>query len=81
MASGHVNRAPTGRTHGCTDQQRDGGRSRRTRDTRSTENNFRHPDPKFGGVIEEKASEFEALVAAARCTAKGRAQRAAHYDG
>ena len=29
------------------------------------------PDPKFGGVIEEKASEFEALVAATRCAAEG----------
>ena len=39
------------------------------------------PDPKFGGVIEEKASEFEALVAAAHRAAEGCAQRAAHHDG
>ena len=39
------------------------------------------PDPKFGGVIKEKASEFDALVAAARRAAEGRAQRAAHHDG
>ena len=38
------------------------------------------PAPKFGGVIEEKASEFDALVATARRAAKGRSQRAAHYD-
>ena len=38
------------------------------------------PDPKFGGVIEEKASDIEALVAAAHRTAEGRAQRAAHHD-
>ena len=39
------------------------------------------PDPKFGGVIKEKASESQALVGAARRAAKGRAQRAAHHDG
>ena len=39
------------------------------------------PDPKFGGVIKEKASEVEGLVGPARRTAKGRAQRAAHNDG
>ena len=39
------------------------------------------PDPKFGGVIKEQASEFDALVAAARRAAEGRAQRAAHHDG
>ena len=39
------------------------------------------PDPKFGGVIEEKASESKALVGAARGAAQGRAQRAAHHDG
>ena len=39
------------------------------------------PDPKFGGVIKEKASESTALVGAARRAAEGRAQRAAHHDG
>ena len=39
------------------------------------------PDPKFGGVIEEKASEFHAVVAAARRAAEGCTQRAAHHDG
>ena len=39
------------------------------------------PDPKFGGVIKEKASKIDALVAAAHRTAQGCAQRAAHYDG
>ena len=39
------------------------------------------PPIPFGGVIKEKASEFEALVAAARRAAEGRAQRAAHHDG
>ena len=29
------------------------------------------PDPKFGGVIKEKASEFDTLVAAARRAAEG----------
>ena len=32
------------------------------------------PDPEFGGVIKEKASEFDALVAATHRTAQGRAQ-------
>ena len=31
------------------------------------------PDPKFGGVIKEKASEFEGLVAPARRAAERRA--------
>ena len=39
------------------------------------------PDPKFGGVIKDKASESDALVAPARRAAEGRAQRAAHHDG
>ena len=39
------------------------------------------PDPKFGGVIKEKASESTGLVGAARRAAEGRAQRAAHHDG
>ena len=39
------------------------------------------PAPQFGGVIEEKASESKAVVAAARRAAEGRTQRAAHYDG
>ena len=39
------------------------------------------PDPKFGGVIKEKASESTALVGSPRRTAEGRAQRVAHYDG
>ena len=39
------------------------------------------PDPKFGGVIKEKASESKAVVGAARRAAEGRAQRAAHHDG
>ena len=38
------------------------------------------PEPNFGGVIKEKASEFEGLVGSARCAAEGRAQRVAHYD-
>ena len=38
------------------------------------------PAPQFGGVIKEKASESTALVAPARRAAKGRSQRAAHYD-
>ena len=38
------------------------------------------PDPKFGGVIKEKASESKAVVGAARRAAEGRAQRAAHHD-
>ena len=39
------------------------------------------PDPKFGGVIKEKASESDALVAAACRAAEGRAQRVADHDG
>ena len=39
------------------------------------------PDPKFGGVIKERATESNALVAAARRAAEGRAQRLAHHDG
>ena len=39
------------------------------------------PDPAFGGVIKEKASESTALVGAARRAAEGRAQRAADHDG
>ena len=39
------------------------------------------PDPKFGGVIKEKASESTAWWATARRAAEGRAQRVAHYDG
>ena len=39
------------------------------------------PDPAFGGVIKEKASEFEGLVAAACRTAKRCAQRVAYHDG
>ena len=39
------------------------------------------PDPKFGGVIKERASESKAMVAAARRAAEGRTQRAAHHDG
>ena len=39
------------------------------------------PDPAFGGVIKEKASEFEGLVAAACRATEGRPQRAAHHDG
>ena len=35
----------------------------------------------FGGVIKEKASEFDGLVGAARRAAEGRAQRIAHHDG
>ena len=31
------------------------------------------PQPKFGGVIREKASDFAGLVGAARCAAEGRA--------
>ena len=38
------------------------------------------PPPKFGGVIKEARQGFYALVAAARCASKGRAQRAAHHD-
>ncbi len=39
------------------------------------------PDPKFGGVIKEKASESSAVVGATRRAAEGRTQRVAHYDG
>ena len=39
------------------------------------------PDPKFGGVIKEKASESTPWWAAARRAAEGRAQRVAHHDG
>ena len=38
------------------------------------------PDPAFGGVIKEKASEFDALVAAAHRAPEGRTERAAHHD-
>ena len=38
------------------------------------------PDPKFGGVIKEKASESTAVVGATRRAAERRAQRAAHHD-
>ena len=38
------------------------------------------PDPKFGGVIKEKAVGLETVVAAARRAAQGRAQCAAHHD-
>ena len=38
------------------------------------------PDPNFGGVIKEKASELNALVGAARRAAEGCAQRFAHHD-
>ena len=38
-------------------------------------------DPAFGGVIKEKASEVETLVAASRCAAQGRAECFAHHDG
>ena len=38
------------------------------------------PPPKFGGVINESAKDFEALVAAARRAAQGRAQCAADHD-
>ena len=37
------------------------------------------PDPKFGGVIKEKAG-VDALVAAAHRTAQGCAECAAHHD-
>ena len=39
------------------------------------------PDPKFGGVIKEKASEFDSLVGTARRAAEGGTQRVAHHDG
>ena len=39
------------------------------------------PAPQFGGVIKEKATEFEGLVGTAGRAAEGRAQRVAHYDG
>ena len=39
------------------------------------------PDPKFGGVIKEKASELDGLVATSRGAAEGRPQRATHHDG
>ena len=39
------------------------------------------PPMPFGGVIKDKASGVDALVAAARRSAKGRAQRVAHHDG
>ena len=39
------------------------------------------PDPKFGGVIKEKASRVDTMVAAARRAAETCAQRVAHYDG
>ena len=39
------------------------------------------PDPQFGGVIKEKATEFEGLVGTTRRAAEGRAKRVAHYDG
>ena len=38
------------------------------------------PEPNFGGVIKEKASESTLLVGAARRAAEGRAQCAAHHD-
>ena len=38
------------------------------------------PPPPFGGVIKERASEVDALVATARRTLEGRAQRAADHD-
>ena len=39
------------------------------------------PAPKFGGVIKDQSLGINVLVAAARRTAEGRAQRLAHYDG
>ena len=39
------------------------------------------PDQAFGGVIKEKASEFDAVVAGARRAAEGCAERAADHDG
>ena len=36
--------------------------------------------PAFGGVIKESAKDSDAVVAAARRAAQGRAQRAAHHD-
>ena len=39
------------------------------------------PDPKFGGLIKERASESTPLVAAAHRAAERRAQRAAYHDG
>ena len=39
------------------------------------------PDPAFGGIIKDRASEFESLVGAAGRTAEGRPKRAAHHDG
>ena len=39
------------------------------------------PAPQFGGVIKDRASESNALVAAACRAAEGRSQRVAHYDG
>jgi hypothetical protein len=38
------------------------------------------PDPKFGGVIKEKASESNSMVGAPHRAAEARAQRAAHHD-
>ena len=38
------------------------------------------PDPSFGGVIKEKASEVNAVVGAARRATGGCSQRAAHHD-
>ena len=38
------------------------------------------PPSKFGGVIKEKASEFEGLVGAARRATEGRSQYLAYYD-
>jgi hypothetical protein len=39
------------------------------------------PDPKFGGVIQEKASESKPWWPPPRRAAEGRAQRAADHDG
>ena len=39
------------------------------------------PDPKFGGVIKEKASESKAWWPPRVVPPEGRAQRAAHHDG
>ncbi|GAA0007639.1 hypothetical protein BRDID11002_76450 [Bradyrhizobium diazoefficiens] len=39
------------------------------------------PDPKFGGVIKDKASESTPWGAAARRAAQGRAERASDHDG
>ena len=39
------------------------------------------PDPKFGGVIKEKATESTPWWPAARRAAQRRAQRPAHHDG